>query len=98
MQIAFELFSLAYEAWMLLDIDLNPKNGHLATEDTKTAMQFYMKYKDNEKSKEDARRLLLNIRPRMTPTKASNYNYEGICVAGFFKEMCTCNRSSFTNN
>ncbi|CAF5106523.1 unnamed protein product [Rotaria sp. Silwood1] len=95
---SMNFFSLAHEAWILLNIDLNAQNGHLAMEDAKAAMQLYIKYKDNEKGKEDARRRLLKTRPRMTPAKACNYNYEGVCLAGFFKQMCTCNRPSLSNN
>lgn len=34
----------------------------------------------------------------MTPAKASNYKYEGVCLAGFFKQMCTCNRPSLADD
>ncbi|UJR17155.1 hypothetical protein I4U23_004051 [Adineta vaga] len=91
-------FSLAHEALTLLHIDLNAENGHLATQDAKASMQLYLKYKEDEKAKEVARKLLLRTRPRITPSKACNYKYEGVCLAGYFPQMCTCNRPSFANS
>ncbi|CAF2713381.1 unnamed protein product [Rotaria sp. Silwood2] len=88
---SFNFSSLVHEAWTLLNIDLNAKSGHLAIEDAKATMQLYMKYKDNKNGKQDARHRLLNTRPRMTPAKACNYNYEGAWLAGFFKQTCTRN-------
>jgi hypothetical protein len=43
---------LAHEAQTLLRVDLNAKNGHLATQDAKASMQLYLKYKviSNKKS------------------------------------------------
>ncbi|CAF0838812.1 unnamed protein product [Didymodactylos carnosus] len=38
-------FSLAHEADVLLGIDLNSSTGHNATQDAKTSMQLYQKYK-----------------------------------------------------
>ncbi|CAF0817896.1 unnamed protein product [Adineta steineri] len=91
-------FSLAHEASTLLGIDLNAGNGHLATQDAKASMQLYLKYKDNESGKETARRLLLKTRPGITPAKACNYNYESVCLAGYFPQKCSCNRPSFSDN
>ncbi|CAF3379034.1 unnamed protein product [Rotaria socialis] len=90
--------SLAHEAWTLLNIDLNATNGHLATQDAKAAMQLYIKYKDDESGKQNACSRLLDTQARITPAKAHNYNYEGVCLAGYYKKMCRCNRPSLAND
>ncbi len=59
---------------------------------------IFLEFKDNENGKEQARHRLLNNRPRMTPAKACNYNYEGVCLAAFFKQMCTCNRPTLNDD
>ncbi|CAF1076320.1 unnamed protein product [Adineta ricciae] len=94
----FNFSSLAHEALTLLHVNLNASNGHLATQDAKASMQLYLKYKDDEKAKEAARQLLIRTRPGVSPSKACNYKYEGVCLAGYFPKMCTCDRPSYSSD
>ncbi|CAF1028701.1 unnamed protein product [Rotaria sordida] len=81
-----------HEAMVLLNIDLNAQNGHLATEDARASILLYLQYKDNARDLIDARRRLLNTRPRTTPAKANNYKYEGVCLSAYSANLCTCGR------
>ncbi|CAF1012868.1 unnamed protein product [Rotaria sordida] len=82
----------AHEAMVLLNIDLNAQNGHLATEDARASILLYLQYKDNARDLIDARRRLLNTRSRTTPAKANNYKYEGVCLSAYSANLCTCGR------
>ncbi|CAF0959378.1 unnamed protein product [Didymodactylos carnosus] len=85
-------FSLAHEAYVLLKIDLNATEGHLARNDAKASIQLYNKYlKDKDQSKlEQARRELLRAPTTISPLRRFSGVYEKVCLSAFNPGFCRC--------
>ncbi|UJR07401.1 hypothetical protein I4U23_011687 [Adineta vaga] len=88
-------FSLAHEAQILLQIDLNAMGGHLARNDAKASIKLYNQYlrvRDQMKL-EQARQTLLRSPTKIPPYRRLNGVYEKVCLSAFHRGYCRCGQS-----
>ena len=67
---------------------------HSALTDALNSMRLFNRFHGKPRELEQAKRMLVRVRPPPSFRKRVNYKYEGVCMAGFFKEKCTCNAPS----
>jgi hypothetical protein len=81
----FFSFSLAHLTSVLLDEE-QPER-HSATGDAKLSIRLFMRYKDDL---DQVKWLMLGTRAPISFAKKNNYQYQGICLAGFNTKACIC--------
>ncbi|CAF1685266.1 unnamed protein product [Adineta ricciae] len=87
-------FSLAHEAYVLLNIDLNAKGSHVPEDDAKASIQLYNKYLKNRNPSnlEQARKALLQAPTKIPVFRKFNGAYEGVCISAFNRGYCRCGK------
>ncbi|CAF1090981.1 unnamed protein product [Rotaria sp. Silwood1] len=56
------------------------------------SIQLYNRYKNNESALEAARQKLVERKQSPSPTRLCGYQYENVCLAGYFLQKCTCGK------
>ncbi len=84
----FNKYSLAHLCKQLLGATIG--EVHCPTEDAVLSVRLYNRYKDDKVRLEQAKRLMVG---KIAPTsfvKQNNYRYEGVCMAAYYPEKCSC--------
>ena len=88
----FNKYSLAHLCNQLLGATI--ADVHCPKEDAVLSIRLYSRYKHNNALLEQAKRLMVG---KVAPTsfvKKNNYRYEGVCMAGYYPEKCSCDLRS----
>lgn len=88
-------FSLRHEASTLLGEGRTGAEEHCPADDARSSVLLYNRYVIDAPHELAAAKLrLLAVRPTPSVAKMYNYNYEGVCMAKFFRAKCTCGQDS----
>ena len=76
-----------------LCVYLNPgfiSDTHSPVTDALASIQLVKKYYGKPVMLNEAKKRLLQVRPSPSWVKRIGYHYEGVCLAGFSPDMCSC--------
>lgn len=88
-------FSLEHTATVLLGMHMRQSGGgHDPALDALASVRLYQKYATGPRNQLDAARTQL-LRNKAAPSVAKELNYtcDGVCMAAFYKAMCTCGQA-----
>ena len=84
-------FSLRHEAQTLLGEGRIGAESHCPADDARSSVLLYNKYViESPQELEEAKKKLLRRRVEPSVAKVHDYNYEGVCMAKFYKAKCIC--------
>ena len=86
----FNNFSLAHLCEVLLPYSYRIGISHDPTQDAKSSIRLYNEYGKDKIKLEKAKNSMINTRSPFNFAKSKNWNYNGICLAGFYPEKCFC--------
>lgn len=92
----YSVFSLKHAVSCVLNQDIQ-ENNHSCQEDAIASMKFFNKWSqltDNQKTGFKIK--MGNTRPAPSFPKLNNYQYQGICLAGFMPKFCICGARNLT--
>jgi len=89
----YSYFSLDHEVCVLLpEVYKSRKSSdpHDPRRDALWSINLWQRYRADAAALAKARKLLLYRRPDPSWVKLQNYQYEGVCLAGFYAAKCIC--------
>jgi RNA exonuclease 4 len=84
----YNKFSLAHLCGQLLGARIG--DVHSPSEDAVLSIRLYNRYKDDQNMLDRARNSMIGKRAPDNFVKRNNYQYQGVCMAGYYPEKCIC--------
>ncbi len=84
----FNKYSLAHLCRQLLGANI--ADIHCPKEDAVLSIRLYNRYKDDKQGLEQAKNSMVGKVAPTTFVKKNNYRYEGVCMAAYYPEKCSC--------
>jgi inhibitor of KinA sporulation pathway (predicted exonuclease) len=92
----FNKFSLAMLGSALLSAPVST-DIHSPLEDAQLSIRLYSRYKDDPAALEQAKQSMIGRPGLPTFVKKNNYKFEGVCMAAYYPEKCSCGAPSEKN-
>ena len=87
------VFSLDLAYSVVFGTSMRGSGIHLASEDAKATMKFYKHWKQLTQSQIASYNYqMIGTKPKPSFAKQHNYKYNGICLAGYMPQYCTCGK------